>query len=48
MIPQLVSIDGIPWQVLPPGIHTASLDDVKSRYAIDIALDPLLLTRETP
>ena len=35
MIPELVSIAGIPWQVLPPGIHTASLDDVKSRYAIN-------------
>lgn len=25
----------MPWAVLPPGIHTASLDEVKSRYAIN-------------
>lgn len=34
MILQFVASDGMPWAVLPPSIHTASLDEVGSRYAI--------------
>jgi hypothetical protein len=32
VIPELVDIGG-PWNVLPPGIHDASLDEVNQRYA---------------
>lgn len=32
MIPVLVDIGG-PWKVLPPGIHDASLEEVRVRYA---------------
>lgn len=32
MIPELIDIGG-PWNVLPPGIHDASMDEVKGRYA---------------
>ena len=35
MIPQLVPREGMSWAVLPPGIHTASLHEVQSRYAIN-------------
>ena len=34
MIPDLVDIGG-PWKVLPPGIHDASLEEVRLRYATD-------------
>ena len=33
MIPQLVSGVVIAWAVLPPGIHTAGLEEIKSRFA---------------
>lgn len=32
MIPELVDIAGAPWKVLPPGIHSATLDQIKSSY----------------
>lgn len=32
MIPDLVDIGG-PWKVLPPGIHSAPLEEVRIRYA---------------
>ena len=32
MIPDLVDIGG-PWKVLPPGVHDASLTEVRMRYA---------------
>ncbi len=32
MIPELIDIGG-PWKVLPPGIHDASLADVKAAFA---------------
>ena len=32
MIPDLVDIGG-PWKVLPPGVHDASLEEVRVRYA---------------
>jgi len=32
MIPEFSPVGG-PWQVLPPGIHPASLDDIGSRFA---------------
>ena len=35
MVPQLVSSEGMSLAVLHPGIHTASPDEVKSRYAIN-------------
>ena len=33
MIPPLVTLEGSPWTVLPPGVHRAGLDDVKIAYA---------------
>ena len=33
MIPNLVSFGDLPWAVLPPGIHTAGLDEVRTRFA---------------
>ena len=32
MIPKTVDISG-PWEVLPPGIHDATMDEIKTRYA---------------
>ena len=32
MIPEFVDISGCPWAVLPPGIHTTSLEEVKARF----------------
>ena len=32
MIPELINI-GSPWKVLPPGIHNASLAEIKATYA---------------
>lgn len=34
MLPNLVEIGSL-WEVLPPGIHEASLDEVESRFAIN-------------
>jgi hypothetical protein len=33
MIPQLVALTGSPWNVLPPGIHPATLDEVEVTFA---------------
>lgn len=33
MLPQLVEIEGSPWPVLPPGVHTASLEEVERVFA---------------
>ena len=33
MIPALVTISGAPWDVLPPGVHAASLPEVASAFA---------------
>lgn len=33
MIPALISLPGSPWTVLPPGAHTASLEDVAAAFA---------------
>jgi hypothetical protein len=33
MIPALVSINGAPWDVLPPGVHPATLAEVQSAFA---------------
>jgi hypothetical protein len=35
MIPPLVPIKGAPWDVLPPGVHPASLADVATTFAIN-------------
>lgn len=35
MIPGLVSIVGAPWDVLPPGIHMATLAEVELTFAIN-------------
>lgn len=32
MIPELIDVNG-PWKVLPPGIHTANLAEIKQRFA---------------
>lgn len=34
MIPQLIDINGI-WNVLPPGVHIATLDEIRQRFAIN-------------
>lgn len=34
MIPALIDVGG-PWKLLPPGIHDASLDEVKIHYAVN-------------
>lgn len=42
MIPQLVSLGpAVPWPVLPPGIHWASLDEVKRHFANNSARERL-------
>ena len=33
MIPDLIKINTLPWQILPPGIHIATMAEVKSRFA---------------
>lgn len=33
MIPQLVTLQGSPWAVLPPGVHQAGLHDVEAAFA---------------
>jgi hypothetical protein len=33
MIPDFISIKGAPWPVLPAGIHTTSIDEVRLRFA---------------
>jgi hypothetical protein len=33
MIPALIKIRGAPWAVLPPGIHQASLSEVRDSFA---------------
>ena len=33
MIPDLIPIEGSPWDVLPPGVHVATLSEIEARYA---------------
>ena len=33
MLPELVSVVGTPWRVLPPGLHDGSLEDVAAAFA---------------
>ena len=33
MIPELISLAGSPWRVLPPGVHYATFDEVEAAYA---------------
>jgi hypothetical protein len=33
MIPKLIPLAGSPWDVLPPGIHTASVAEVEAAFA---------------
>lgn len=33
MIPALILLPGSPWNVLPPGVHQASLDEVEAAFA---------------
>lgn len=33
MIPQLVPLANSPWNVLPPGVHAATFDEVKGAYS---------------
>lgn len=33
MIPALISISGSPWDVLPPGVHAATLAEIEAAYA---------------
>jgi hypothetical protein len=35
MIPSLIEITGSPWNVLPPGVHTAGLVEIKEVFAIN-------------
>lgn len=36
MIPALVPLHGSPWNVLPPGMHQASLDEVEAVFATNV------------
>jgi hypothetical protein len=33
MIPQLIALAGSPWDVLPPGIHSATLGEVEMMFS---------------
>jgi hypothetical protein len=33
IIPELISISGSPWDVLPPGVHVATLAEIKGAFA---------------
>jgi hypothetical protein len=35
MIPDLITITGSPWPLLPPGIHDSTLTEVYSRYVVN-------------
>ena len=35
MIPQLVEIEGAPYAVLPPGVHEATLEELRDAFAIN-------------
>lgn len=43
MIPDLVSIEGSPWDVLPPGVHVATLSEIEVRYAYNSRRRDLLV-----
>jgi hypothetical protein len=36
MIPALISLPGAPWDVLPPGLHVATLDEIRVSFAINV------------
>lgn len=36
MIPQLITMSGSPWKVLPPGVYQAELNEVESAFATNI------------
>lgn len=33
MIPNLIKLNGAPWSVLPPGVHLATISEVKQAFA---------------
>ena len=33
MIPALITVNGSPWEILPPGIHQATFDEIEERFA---------------
>ena len=33
MLPQLITLEGSPWTVLPPGVHQAGFDEVQIAFA---------------
>ncbi len=35
MIPELVELTDAPWKVLPEGIHSATLEEARDRFAIN-------------
>jgi hypothetical protein len=35
MIPNFVKVSGSPWELLPPGIHDSTLDEVFNRFVIN-------------
>ena len=35
MIPDFVQIAGAPWATLPPGIHTANIHEIRSRFVLN-------------
>lgn len=35
MIPNFITVAGSSWQLLPPGIHDATLEEVRERFAIN-------------
>ncbi len=37
MIPTLTPLKGSPWDILPPGMHAATLDEVEQRFATNPA-----------
>jgi hypothetical protein len=42
MIPQLISIPGSPWDVLPPGIHPATIAELEQAFAYNTRRRDLL------
>jgi hypothetical protein len=35
MIPMLVSCPGVPWSILPPGVHAATFAEIEATFAIN-------------
>jgi len=36
MLPRFVSIAGVPWRVLPPGVHPATLAEIEQHHAYNV------------